>query len=64
MVPEDDDQKEMPDCPDCGGDLGIAWIVPRMAHLPEIRTFRCEGCKALFTDQGEPDRPLNRLPSW
>jgi hypothetical protein len=60
---EDEDQEEASHCPDCGSDLSIAWIVPQIGHLPEVRTFRCVACKALFTDEGGPSLPLSKLPT-
>jgi hypothetical protein len=57
-----DDQEEAPKCRECGGELRIAWIVPPIGNwLPEIRTFRCMGCKALFSDEGNPSQPMTKL---
>ena len=56
--------RRLPDCPDCGCNLTIAWTLPQMRHLPEARTYRCVGCKALFSDEGDPSQPLNKLPTW
>jgi hypothetical protein len=60
----DEEQEETLDCPDCGSDLTLAWTIPQMAHLPEVRTFRCVDCKALFTDQGNQSQPLIKLGIW
>jgi hypothetical protein len=64
MTPEDDNQEPLEDalpCPECGGPLRLYWTIRQMAHLPEMRTFKCVGCSELFTDDGDPSHPLIRL---
>jgi C4-type Zn-finger protein len=56
-----EDQEETPNCPECGGDLEIAWTIPQIGHLREICTFKCTECKSLFSDHGEQDQPLRKL---
>ena len=59
---EDADQEETrPQCPACGGSLVVAWIIPRMAHLTEVQTFKCAECQRLFSDEGNPSQPLIEL---
>jgi transposase-like protein len=58
---EDKDQEETSQCPACGGSLVVAWIIPRMAHLPEVQTFKCAECQRLFSDEGNPSQPLIEL---
>jgi hypothetical protein len=53
--------EEAPKCPDCGSNLAIAWTIPRLGLLPEVRTFKCDGCDSLFTDRGEPSEPMTGL---
>lgn len=40
-----------PHCPDCGKPMLPARSVPRLGGLPELRTFKCENCGAVVTEE-------------
>jgi hypothetical protein len=61
---EEEEREKAPPCPDCGCEMILAWLVPKMAHLPEVRTFRCADCQGLFTNDGDPSEPLTKLRIW
>jgi hypothetical protein len=44
-------------CPECGGTMKLAWIVPGIAHHPELRSFKCERCGEVVTKSVDADPP-------
>ena len=54
MVTDESDRpqrEEPPDCPKCGARMTLAKITPKLGGLPELHTFRCEGCGEVMTDE-------------
>ena len=48
-------------CRVCGGPMLLVRTIPAVAHLPELRTFRCQCCGVLRTDE-IPSK--QRKPLW
>jgi len=43
-----------PDCPRCGRPMRFYKAVPRVASLPELRTYDCKPCGVTVTEAEEP----------
>ena len=43
-----------PDCPSCGRPMRFCKAVPRVASLPELRTYNCKSCGMTVTEAEEP----------
>ena len=46
-----------PRCPDCGKPMLFQRSLPKLAGLPELRTFKCEICGAVVTEEVEAELP-------
>jgi transcription elongation factor Elf1 len=44
---------EAPDCPACGALMAFVATVPKLGGLPELRTFNCEVCGEVITNEVE-----------
>src|SRR6516164_9092363 len=45
---------EGPECPNCGSPMRFCKAVPRVASLPELRTYNCQQCGVTATEAEEP----------
>jgi len=45
---------EGPVCPNCGSPMRFCKAVPRVASLPELRTYNCQQCGVTATEAEEP----------
>ncbi len=46
-------------CDICSEDMDVIRVIPAAAHLPELQTFRCNGCACFATL--EPDEIAARI---
>jgi len=44
-----DDLRDTPACPNCGKPMRFVRSVPRLAALPELRTYGCKACGVSYT---------------
>lgn len=49
-----DETANAPLCPSCGQPMCFKRAVPRLAALPELRTFECKRCAVTYTEAVEP----------
>ncbi len=48
------DDAETPLCTSCGKPMRFVSAIPRLAALPELRTFECKPCGVTFTAEVAP----------
>lgn len=48
------EERNAPLCPDCGWPMHFVRAVPRLAALPELRSFQCKACGISCTGAIEP----------
>jgi transposase-like protein len=50
-----------PNCPTCGNRMFLFKTIPRVASLPELRTYKCEECGVKKTEtRTAGDEPISR----
>jgi len=53
-MPMDGEQfRPAPACPSCGKPMRFTRAVPRIAALPELRTYECKQCGVTLTEADE-----------
>ena len=50
-VTMDDQDKTPPPCPVCGSAMSFISAIPKVASLPELRTYRCHPCGIVSTKE-------------
>jgi hypothetical protein len=50
-VSMDDQDKTPPPCPVCGSAMSFISAIPKVASLPELRTYRCHPCGIVSTKE-------------
>ena len=49
-------ETEAPDCPECGARMVIHSTIAKLGGLPQLRTFWCEVCGEVLTEDAPPER--------
>ena len=47
-------------CPRCNGAMKLVQITPKLAWLPELKTFQCSSCKEVSTVEKDNEQPETR----
>ena len=60
------DDADTPLCASCGKPMRFVRAVPRLAALPELRTYECEPCGVTYTAAVEPieDADVAWIERW
>jgi hypothetical protein len=45
-------------CAVCGGTMHLHNTLPRVEHVPELRTFKCGACGVFKTVEFDPPKPI------
>ena len=48
-----DNVPPVPPCPSCGRPMRFVRAIPRLAALPELRTYECKGCAVTYTEAAD-----------
>jgi hypothetical protein len=51
----------IPVCPRCGEQMRLAFTMPRLSGLPDLRTYDCKQCGVALTEAYEPTQNAGSL---
>ena len=47
-------------CPRCNGGMELVQTTPKLAWLPELKTFQCSSCKEVITISEQDEQRVQR----